>query len=228
MKITPTTIKAIRKYLTDQIQTCVSSFGVSESISQVRATESDLEMTSVGGASELLREHLMKQRVLTIPELILIAGTRVALGVGIGLSARRQTHQQRAACCWVGAGGCRRVNHGAASYERARQIREHGKRRDVCSELTATGGRRSMIDGELPAPTSRKQPNSRRNPTILSPPNGSRTPSVGILTCTTLVIFPSIRVRLSQAAQREHFLTGMVFSFSDRKKVGTYAQLFTL
>jgi hypothetical protein len=34
------------------------------------------------------RSIVMKEKILTIPELILIAGTRVALGVGIGLLAR--------------------------------------------------------------------------------------------------------------------------------------------
>ena len=41
----------------------------------------------------------MKERTLSIPELILIAGTRVALGVGIGLlvSGRLTREQRRAA-----------------------------------------------------------------------------------------------------------------------------------
>ena len=38
-------------------------------------------MTSDAGASEL-REHFYARKVLTIPEIILIVGTRVALGVG--------------------------------------------------------------------------------------------------------------------------------------------------
>jgi hypothetical protein len=43
----------------------------------------------------------MKERVLTIPELILIAGTRVALGVGIGLLlADRLTDKERKAAGW--------------------------------------------------------------------------------------------------------------------------------
>ncbi len=49
----------------------------------------------------------MKERVLTIPELILIAGTRVALGVGIGLLlADKLTNNERRAAGWalVGAG----------------------------------------------------------------------------------------------------------------------------
>ena len=49
----------------------------------------------------------MKERVLTIPELILIAGTRVALGVGIGLLlADKLTGNERRAAGWalVGVG----------------------------------------------------------------------------------------------------------------------------
>lgn len=49
----------------------------------------------------------MKERVLTIPELILIAGTRVALGVGIGLLlADKLTDHERRAAGWalVGVG----------------------------------------------------------------------------------------------------------------------------
>lgn len=44
----------------------------------------------------------MKERVLTIPELILIAGTCVALGVGIGLLlADKLTDNQRLAAGWA-------------------------------------------------------------------------------------------------------------------------------
>lgn len=49
----------------------------------------------------------MKERILTIPELILIAGTRVALGVGIGLLiADKLTDHERRAAGWalVGVG----------------------------------------------------------------------------------------------------------------------------
>lgn len=49
----------------------------------------------------------MKERILTIPELILIAGTRVALGVGIGLLlADKLTDNERRAAGWalVGVG----------------------------------------------------------------------------------------------------------------------------
>ena len=49
----------------------------------------------------------MKERILTIPELILIAGTRVALGVGIGLLlADKLTGHERRAAGWalVGVG----------------------------------------------------------------------------------------------------------------------------
>ena len=49
----------------------------------------------------------MKDRILTIPELILIAGTRVALGVGIGmLIADQFTDKERRAAGWalVGVG----------------------------------------------------------------------------------------------------------------------------
>jgi hypothetical protein len=52
-------------------------------------------------------ELIMKERVLTIPELILIAGTRVALGVGIGLLlADKLTDNERRAAGWalVGVG----------------------------------------------------------------------------------------------------------------------------
>jgi hypothetical protein len=49
----------------------------------------------------------MQEKVLTIPELILIAGTRVALGVGIGLLlADKLTDKERKAAGWalVGVG----------------------------------------------------------------------------------------------------------------------------
>ncbi len=49
----------------------------------------------------------MKERMLTIPELILIAGTRVALGLGIGLLlADKLTDHERRAAGWalVGVG----------------------------------------------------------------------------------------------------------------------------
>jgi len=49
----------------------------------------------------------MKERILTIPELILIAGTRVALGIGIGLLiADKLTDNERRAAGWalVGVG----------------------------------------------------------------------------------------------------------------------------
>jgi hypothetical protein len=50
----------------------------------------------------------MKERTVTIPELILIAGTRVALGVGIGLLlADKLTDKERKAAGWalVAVGG---------------------------------------------------------------------------------------------------------------------------
>jgi hypothetical protein len=44
----------------------------------------------------------MKERTLTIPELILIAGTRVALGIGIGLLiADKLTDNERRAAGWA-------------------------------------------------------------------------------------------------------------------------------
>ena len=44
----------------------------------------------------------MKERTLTIPELILIAGTRVALGVGIGLLLADQfTDHERKGVGWA-------------------------------------------------------------------------------------------------------------------------------
>jgi hypothetical protein len=44
----------------------------------------------------------MKERTVTIPELILIAGTRVALGVGIGLLlADKLTDKERKAAGWA-------------------------------------------------------------------------------------------------------------------------------
>jgi len=44
----------------------------------------------------------MQEKVLTIPELILIAGTRVALGVGIGLLlADKLTDHERRAAGWA-------------------------------------------------------------------------------------------------------------------------------
>jgi hypothetical protein len=49
----------------------------------------------------------MQERVLTIPELILIAGTRVAFGIGIGLLlADKLTDNERKAAGWalVGVG----------------------------------------------------------------------------------------------------------------------------
>ena len=49
----------------------------------------------------------MQERTVTIPELILIAGTRIALGVGIGLLiADRLTANERRAAGWalVGVG----------------------------------------------------------------------------------------------------------------------------
>ena len=47
----------------------------------------------------------MKERTLTIPELILIAGTRGALGVGIGLLlADKLTDRERRAAGWALAG----------------------------------------------------------------------------------------------------------------------------
>jgi hypothetical protein len=47
-------------------------------------------------------EHVMKERVLTIPELILIAGTRVALGVGIGLLlVDKLTDHERRGAGWA-------------------------------------------------------------------------------------------------------------------------------
>ena len=49
----------------------------------------------------------MKERILTIPELILIAGTRVVLGVGIGLLiADKLADNERRAAGWalVGVG----------------------------------------------------------------------------------------------------------------------------
>jgi hypothetical protein len=47
-------------------------------------------------------EHIMHEKVLTIPELILIAGTRVALGVGIGLLlADKFTDHERKGAGWA-------------------------------------------------------------------------------------------------------------------------------
>jgi hypothetical protein len=44
----------------------------------------------------------MQEKVLTIPELILIAGTRVALGVGIGLLvADKLTDHERKGAGWA-------------------------------------------------------------------------------------------------------------------------------
>ena len=43
----------------------------------------------------------MKEKTLTIPDLILIAATRVALGAGIGLVlSERLNHDQRKAAGW--------------------------------------------------------------------------------------------------------------------------------
>jgi hypothetical protein len=44
----------------------------------------------------------MKERVLTIPEIALIAGTRVALGVGLGLLIADQlSHDARRGAGWA-------------------------------------------------------------------------------------------------------------------------------
>ncbi|HLW65488.1 MAG TPA: hypothetical protein VKS79_09235 [Gemmataceae bacterium] len=44
----------------------------------------------------------MKQHIVTMPEIGLIAGTRVLLGVGIGfLLAERLDHEQRRAAGWA-------------------------------------------------------------------------------------------------------------------------------
>jgi hypothetical protein len=44
----------------------------------------------------------MKQKILTMPELALIAGTRVALGAGLGLLlAGKLNHDQRRAAGWA-------------------------------------------------------------------------------------------------------------------------------
>jgi hypothetical protein len=44
----------------------------------------------------------MKERTLTVPEIILMAGTRVALGLGIGLLlAGRLNRDQRKAAGWA-------------------------------------------------------------------------------------------------------------------------------
>lgn len=44
----------------------------------------------------------MQERTVTIPELILIAGTRVALGIGIGLLlADKLTDRERRAAGWA-------------------------------------------------------------------------------------------------------------------------------
>lgn len=50
----------------------------------------------------LQRSDVMKERTLTIPEIGLIAGTRVALGLGIGfLLADRMTRDQRKGAGWA-------------------------------------------------------------------------------------------------------------------------------
>src|SRR5207237_5854308 len=50
----------------------------------------------------LARSHHMKERSLTLPEIGLIAGTRVALGVGIGLLiSDRLNKDQRKAAGWA-------------------------------------------------------------------------------------------------------------------------------
>jgi hypothetical protein len=46
----------------------------------------------------------MQERAVTIPELTLIAGTRVALGIGIGLLlAYKLTDKERKAAGWLSA-----------------------------------------------------------------------------------------------------------------------------
>jgi hypothetical protein len=48
------------------------------------------------------KEIIMKERQLTLPTIMLIAGTRVALGVGLGLLlADRLTAEQRRSAGWA-------------------------------------------------------------------------------------------------------------------------------
>jgi hypothetical protein len=63
----------------------------------------------------------MQEEVLTIPEIILIAGTRVALGVGIGLllADKFTDHERRRR---LGACGGGRVEYRSDRDERAGQI----------------------------------------------------------------------------------------------------------
>ena len=50
----------------------------------------------------------LKERKVTIPELILIGSTRVALGLGIGFADKRQAQQRSAPGGGVGPADCRR------------------------------------------------------------------------------------------------------------------------
>jgi hypothetical protein len=63
----------------------------------------------------------MQERTVTIPELILIAGTRVALGVGIGLLLADKFTDKGAKGRWVGAAGRGRVEYDPDCFECPRQ-----------------------------------------------------------------------------------------------------------
>jgi hypothetical protein len=54
------------------------------------------------GSSELIRSVFMRERSLTIPEIMLIGGTRVALGVGLGLLiGDKLSHDARKGAGWA-------------------------------------------------------------------------------------------------------------------------------
>src|SRR5437868_5096904 len=63
-------------------------FGASKTQSGERfqcPKRAELKCTDMYWTSELKRRLFMRERGLTIPEIILIGGTRVALGIGLGL-----------------------------------------------------------------------------------------------------------------------------------------------
>ena len=59
----------------------------------------------------------MQERGLTIPELMLIAGNRVALGVGVGLLIGDKTSDRYAKGRWMGAAGNGRIHNSPYSRE---------------------------------------------------------------------------------------------------------------
>lgn len=59
----------------------------------------------------------MNVRDLTIPELVLIVGTRVALGIGVGLLLSNRLDRSPAHRGWIVPGAGRRLNHHSPGNE---------------------------------------------------------------------------------------------------------------